>query len=89
MSAHPLDQDSAFRVVLMDQDIDGTRRSVNTRSYGAAPSIAFGIGSPTQIGSSWLTQHNNDHVDYGFPMFRFKDDPILEPLQAPFGRTYQ
>ena len=85
----PLDQDSAFRVVLMDQDIDGTRPSVNTRSYGVSPSIAFGIGSPTQIGLSWLTQHNNDHVDYGFPMFQFKNDPILEPLQAPFGRTYQ
>jgi catecholate siderophore receptor len=85
----PLDQDSAFRVVLMDQDIDGTRPSVNTRSYGASPSIAFGIGSPTQINLSWLTQHNNDHVDYGFPMFQFKDEPILEPMQAPFGRTYQ
>jgi len=85
----PLDQDSAFRVLLMDQDIDGTRPSVNTRSYGVSPSIAFGIGSPTQISLSWLTQHNNDHVDYGFPMFQFKDDPILEPLQAPFGRTYQ
>jgi catecholate siderophore receptor len=85
----PLDQDSAFRVVAMDQDIDGTRPSVNTRSYGVSPSIAFGIGSPTQINLSWLTQHNNDHVDYGFPMFQFKDDPILEPPQAPFGRTYQ
>jgi catecholate siderophore receptor len=85
----PLGQDSAFRVLLMDQDIDGTRPSVNTRSYGVSPSIAFGIGSPTQIGLSWLTQHNNDHVDYGFPMFQFKNDPILEPLQAPFDRTYQ
>ena len=85
----PLDQDTAFRVLLMDQDIDGTRPNVNTRSYGVSPSIAFGIGSLTQIGLSWLTQHNNDHVDYGFPMFQFKNDPILKPLQAPFGRTYQ
>ena len=62
---------------------------MNTRSYGVSPSIAFGIGSLTQIGLSWLTQHNNDHIDYGFPMFQFKNEPILKPLQAPFGRTYQ
>ena len=85
----PLDSDSAFRVVAMDQDIDGTRPTVNTRSYGVAPSIAFGIGSPTQINLSWLTQHNNDHVDYGLPLFQFKNQPILEPLPAPFGLTWQ
>jgi catecholate siderophore receptor len=85
----PLDRDSAFRVLLMDQDIDGTRPTVNTRSYGVAPSIAFGIGSPTEVSVSWLTQHNNDHIDYGFPMFQFKNDPFLKPLAAPFDRTYQ
>jgi catecholate siderophore receptor len=85
----PLDATSAFRIVAMDQDIDGTRPTVNTRSYAVAPSIAFGIGSPTQINLSWVTQHNNDHVDYGLPLFQFKDQPILEPLPAPFGLTYQ
>ncbi|MFL6601566.1 MAG: TonB-dependent receptor [Steroidobacteraceae bacterium] len=85
----PLDQDSAFRLLLMDQDLDGTRPSVNTRSYGVAPSLAFGIGSPTEVSASWLTEHNNDRVDYGFPMFQFKNDLTLKPLQAPFGRSYQ
>ena len=84
----PLGQDSAFRVLLMDQDIDGTRPNVNTRSYGASPSIAFGIGTPTQVNLSWLTQHNRDHVDYGVPLFQFKDDPILQPMKAPFDRSF-
>jgi catecholate siderophore receptor len=85
----PLGQDSAFRVLLMEQDIDGTRPNVNTRSYGASPSIAFGIGTPTQVNLSWLTQHNKDHVDYGVPLFQFKDDPILQPMKAPFDRSFQ
>ena len=85
----PLDQESAVRILLMDQDIDGTRSTVDTRSYGVAPSIAFGIGTPTEISLSWLTQHNNDHIDYGFPMFQFSNQPILEPLPAPFGLVYQ
>jgi len=85
----PLGQDSAFRVLMMDQDIDGTRANVNSRSYGVSPSIAFGIGTPTQVNLSWLTQHNKDHVDYGFPLFQFKDDPILQPMKAPFDLTYQ
>jgi len=84
-----LDLDSAFRVLLMDQDVDGTRPNVNTRSYGVAPSIAFGIGTPTQVNLSWLTQHDNDHVDYGLPMFQFKNQPSLRALPAPFDRSYQ
>lgn len=85
----PLGQDSALRVLLMDQDIDGTRPNVNTRSYGVSPSIAFGIGTPTQVSLSWLTQHNKDHVDYGVPLFQFKNDPILQPMKAPFDRSFQ
>jgi len=85
----PLGQDSAVRLLLMDQDIDGTRPNVNTRSYGASPSIAFGIGTPTQVNLSWLTQHNKDHVDYGVPLFQFEDDPILQPMKAPFDRSFQ
>jgi len=85
----PISQDTAFRINLMDQDIDGTRPTVNTRSYGVAPSLALGVGTPTQISVSWISQHNKDHVDYGFPLFQFANDPILEPLQAPFNRVYQ
>lgn len=85
----PLDADSALRILLMDQDIDGTRPNVNTRSYGVAPSMAFGISTPTEVNLSWLTQHNNDHVDYGLPMFQFGNQPMLEALPAPFDRSYQ
>src|SRR3569833_2296550 len=85
----PRGGDSAVRVLAMDQDIHGTRTNVNTRSYGVAPSVAFGIGTPTQVNLSWLTQHKKDHVDYGFPLFQFKNDPILRPINAPFDLSYQ
>ena len=85
----PLDQETAFRINLMDQRNNGTRPNVDTRSYGVAPAFAFGIGTPTQVNVSWISQHNNDHVDYGFPLFQFANDPILEPLQAPLNRSFQ
>jgi catecholate siderophore receptor len=85
-----LDQQTAFRLNLMGQSVDATRSSVlNSEDYGVAPSIAFGIGTPTEVTLSLLSQHNSDHVDYGFPMFQFQNDAILEPMKAPFDRTYQ
>jgi catecholate siderophore receptor len=86
---HALGKDAAFRLNLMGQDIDGTRDTVNASSYGVAPSIAFGLGTPTTVNVSLLSQHNDDHVDYGFPLFQFKGDPGIAPLNAPFDRTYQ
>jgi len=86
---HSLDSSSAFRLNGMVEQIDGTRPTVDTKSYGVAPTVSFGIDTLTQVDVSLLSQHNNDHVDYGFPLFQFEGNPSYQVLQAPFDYTYQ
>jgi catecholate siderophore receptor len=43
------------------------RDKANLRRQGFAPSIAFGLGTPTQVTLSYLLQHEDNIPDYGFP----------------------
>jgi catecholate siderophore receptor len=47
-------------------DIAG-RDVVENQRFGFAPSLAFGIGTPTQLTFSYLGQYENNIPDYGFP----------------------
>jgi catecholate siderophore receptor len=64
----PLGETIALRVNLMAHQNDVSERDVveNIR-YGFAPSIAFGLGTPTQLTVSYLLQHEDNIPDYGFP----------------------
>jgi catecholate siderophore receptor len=59
---------AAARLNVMDQRF-GTvdRNDVLTRSYGIAPTLAFGINTPTELTLSYLHQYENDIPDYGIP----------------------
>ncbi|HWO40574.1 MAG TPA: TonB-dependent siderophore receptor [Candidatus Eisenbacteria bacterium] len=59
---------AALRVNLMAHRNDIAERDVveNTR-FGFAPSIAFGLGTPTEFRLSYLIQHEDNLPDYGFP----------------------
>jgi catecholate siderophore receptor len=84
-----LDSTSAFRLAVMAQDVDATRNSVITRKdYGVAPSVSFGMGTPTEITVGLLAQYNHDIADYGFPMEQFKGTSAVTPLDAPWGNYY-
>ena len=85
----PLSQDSAYRVAVMAQDVDATRNSqITKRDYGVAPSISFGIGTPTEVTLGLLSQHNHDIADYGFPMEQFQGQSATTPISAPWGNYY-
>ncbi len=63
-----LGQNTAFRLNLMgdennvaDRDVAGNRR------FGAAPSLAFGLGTPTRLTFSYFHQNGDDIPDYGIP----------------------
>ncbi|MGI4813239.1 MAG: TonB-dependent receptor [Janthinobacterium lividum] len=64
---HPLNDTSAFRIDGFGQDIGSTRDVLKNKDYGFAPSVRFGIGTPTEITLSALIQHNHDQADYGSP----------------------
>ena len=59
---------AALRVNLLAHRNDIAKRDVvENQRFGFAPSIAFGLGTPTQLTLSYLTQYENNIPDYGFP----------------------
>ena len=64
----PSSESSAFRVNLMGHESGVAGRDIaETRRYGIAPSLAFGIGKPTRFTLSYLHEQANDTPDYGIP----------------------
>jgi len=61
---------AAIRLNLMAHK-DGVvgREKTDITRQGFAPSISFGLGTPTQITLSYLLQHEDNIPDYGFPYF--------------------
>jgi catecholate siderophore receptor len=62
-----IDGTSAFRVAAMAQDVHSTRDVMKNQDYGIAPSVRFGIGTPTEVTLSALLTHYDDMPDYGLP----------------------
>lgn len=63
-------QGAAFRLNLMGNDSQIADRDVGeSRRYGIAPSLAFGLGTNTRLTLSYLHQSEDDIPDYGLPWF--------------------
>lgn len=62
-----LSDTSAFRVAMMGQKALTTRDVMTNKDFGIAPSLRFGIGTPTEVTLSAIISHNNDMPDYGIP----------------------
>jgi catecholate siderophore receptor len=92
----PLSDTAAFRVAVMGQQGDATtREQTQLQDFGIAPSLRFGIGTPTEITLTGLLQHNRDMPDYGVPplngvpanvnpktAYGFTDDRTLSSINA-------
>ncbi len=63
----PLSDTSAVRLNAFGQDLGSTRDVMKSKDYGFAPTVRFGIGTPTEVTLSALIQHNRDQPDYGIP----------------------
>ncbi|HEY8119349.1 MAG TPA: TonB-dependent siderophore receptor [Methylophilaceae bacterium] len=64
---HQISDTAAFRLNLMAQDTSTTRDVMENQDFGIAPSLRFGIGTPTEVKLSALLQRNHDMPDYGIP----------------------
>ena len=63
-----LGKGAAFRLNVMGQEGNVAGRDVaETRRFGIAPSLAFGLGSPTRWTFSYFHQNADDNPDYGVP----------------------
>jgi len=71
-----LGTNTAVRLNLMGNDSQLADRDVGeNRRFGIAPSIAFGIGTPTTLTLSYLHQSEDDIPDYGLPWLKFNGNP--------------
>ena len=52
---------------MMGQKALTTRDVMTNEDFGIAPSLRFGIGTPTEVTLSAIISHNNDMPDYGIP----------------------
>lgn len=60
-----LSDTAALRVNAFGQNLQTTRDDLQNKDFGFAPTLRFGIGTPTEVTLSALLQHNNDQPDYG------------------------
>ena len=59
---------AAFRLSLMGHDSKFAGRDVaENRRFGIAPSLSFGLGTPTRLTLSYLHEGADDTPDYGIP----------------------
>jgi catecholate siderophore receptor len=72
-------------VALMTQDTQTTRDVMENRDYGIAPSLRFGIGTPTEFTLSGLFLHNRDMPDYGVPPLNGR--PVEVSRRTYYGLT--
>jgi len=85
----PMGEQSAFRISAMGQGQHSTRDFIQSEGHGVAPSLRFGIGSPTEITLSALLQRTEELPDYGFPMIQVSEsNPLKKPAKAPHDRFY-
>ncbi len=72
----PLSDTSAIRISAMGQNIQTTRDVLTNEDYGVAPTIRFGINTPTTVTINGLFQHNHDMADYGISSLNGGPAPV-------------
>jgi catecholate siderophore receptor len=66
---HKINDTTAVRLIAMGfstHEVD--RDDAKSERIGVAPSIAFGLGTNTQLTVGYFFQHNDDRPDYGIPL---------------------
>lgn len=73
-------ENSAFRLNFMKMggDIPG-RDGVKVDRFGIAPSLAFGLGTPTRVTLSYSRVENDDMPDQGIPFSNAKNPDRIRP----------
>ena len=63
-----IDEHTAVRINLLGHDADvAGRDAIEQQRWGIAPSIAFGLGTPTQVTLSYYHIETDGITDYGLP----------------------
>jgi catecholate siderophore receptor len=80
---------SAFRLNLMGDQSDVTdRNDVDYNRWGIAPSLAFGLDTPTRLIITYLRQEEHDNPDYGIPWVNDRPAPVPRNVFYGFTNDY-
>jgi catecholate siderophore receptor len=80
----PLGERSAFRMNFLKQDAGTPGRDVvSSNRTGLAPSLAFGLGTPTRITLSYYKLKQDNISDYGIPWVPATNNALLEYRDKP------
>lgn len=72
----PLGDGVAFRINgMLHQNKVAERDVTSAKRWGIAPSVKFGIGTPTQLTLSYFHQYDDNIPDFGVPFRNFKPVP--------------
>lgn len=71
-----------LNVMVHDQDVAG-RDEVENRRYGVAPSLSFGIGTPTELTFSLFHMEQDNLPDYGIPWVPATNIPLARFADRP------
>jgi catecholate siderophore receptor len=72
-----LGKNTAFRLNVMgDENKIADRDIAENRRFGVAPSLAFGLGTPTRLTLSYFHQTGDDIPDYGIPWLFNQPAPV-------------
>lgn len=69
--------------IMADENGVASRNADTYRRFGVAPSITFGLGTPTRVNLSYLHQQSYDTPDYGLPWLF--NSPAQVPRQNFYG----
>lgn len=92
----PLGERTAFRLNLLAQDAGVPGRDVvENQRWGIAPSLAFGLGSPTRLTLSYFHLQQDNIPDYGIPwvtptqnvLADLRDRPAPVPRNTFYGQV--
>jgi catecholate siderophore receptor len=73
----PLSKTTAYRLnVMAHQENVVARDEIERRRFGLAPSIAFGLGTPTQFTLSYFVQNEDNVPEYGLPYLFGRPAPV-------------
>jgi catecholate siderophore receptor len=84
-----LGQGAAFRLNVMGDEGGVAERDVTeSRRYGVAPALAFGLGSPTRVTLDAFRFQENDIPDYGIPWYFNRPAPVARHNYYGFRQNY-
>ncbi len=85
--APALGKNTAFRLSVMGNEGDVAGRNVaENRRMGVAPSLAFGLGTPTRVTLNYFHQNADDIPDYGIPWLFNGPAPVNRSNYYGFAR---